>query len=124
VPLHCPDWGSKLHPPSNRVVVVLVVVLVVVVGASDEQLHESPAGVHTQASLPVLVQLQAPAWHAAIAVLKHAALDAPERPAAATSSEHALWPQAGAASALETVNGRPAPRASTPNAKNIFLASI
>ena len=82
------------------------------------------AGVHTQASLPVLVQLQAPAWHAAIAVLKHAALDAPERPAAATSSEHALWPQAGAASALETVNGRPAPRASTPNAKNIFLASI
>ena len=89
-----------------------------------EHVQEPSAGMHTQLSLPPLVQLQVPELHAAITALKHAALDLPERLVAATSSEHAVRPQGGVESALEPASVRAAPRASTPSTRSTFLVAI
>ena len=82
-----PERVSRARRPLTRTYPSSVVV---VVETSDEQAQEPPAGVHTQLSLPPLVQLHTPDLHAAITALLHAALDLPERPVATTSSEQAL----------------------------------
>ncbi len=107
--------------------VVLVVAVVVVVGHGPQScghVEQPSAGPHSPSPHTQLqggdppVQLQRPARQSAMTCLRHALLDLPLRPLAATSSLQAVEPHGGAAFATEART--PTPSASTANPMSIL----
>src|SRR5438093_647354 len=124
------------HPPEQESILVPyttlfrseVVVVVVFVGGHDPQsaghVEQSSAGPHSPSPHTQLqggdppVQLQRPSWHSDVTCLRHALIDLPLRPLAATSSPQAVEPHGGAAFATEART--PTPSASTANTMSIL----